>query len=565
MRIFSSLPFLLTAAACLLAQVPPLTPDAAGVFAIWPENPPPGSEKWNWYEQSENRNGSRMVRNVVIPTLTLYTPAAGKANGTSVIIAPGGAFRFLMVDYEGVDLARWLAERGITAFVLRYRVMQTPAAEAAMSRYLQDLNRTLTSRDTTSENPPPYDETTKAAITLAEEDGRQAIRYVRQHATEWSLDPRRIGIIGFSAGGGVVMGTVMQHDAASRPDFAAPIYPAYRTATPVPDDAPPLFIVIADDDKLISPNSSARLYMAWHSARKPAELHIFRRGEHGFGMKKQNQPVDQWVDLFYAWLQSLGFAGVRQQAFSRMYVFGDSYSDTGAGYVDGNGPTAVAYLAEHLGLQLALPGDPNASSQSLNFAVSGAQTGHGAGRKVKEALLGRGMADQVDEFVARLRSNAITFDPNHTLFFLAGGLNDRQLSNTETLSNLKGEFRKLYDVGARNFSLALLPTAIPAFADVGQRLNPDLQRLPQQLETELPDAHVHLSHWGEFFDEVMRNPAKYGIENAQDACAGRAIFDEDTTPCPNPAAYYYYHKGHPSTAVHKVVGDKLYAEIATTH
>src|SRR4051795_1339303 len=147
----------------------------------------------------------------------------------------------------------------------------------------------------------------KRPITLAEEDGRQAIRYVRQHAAEWSLDPHRIGIAGFSAGGGVVMGPVMRHDPASRPDFAAPIYPAYRSATPVPSDAPPLFIVIADDDKLISPNSSARLYMAWHSAGHPAELHIFRQGNHGFGMKKQNTPSDRWIDLFYGWMQSSGF------------------------------------------------------------------------------------------------------------------------------------------------------------------------------------------------------------------------------------------------------------------
>jgi acetyl esterase/lipase len=491
----------------------------------------------------------------------MYKPVAGKANGTSAIIAPGGAFRFLMVDYEGVDLARWLVERGITAFVLEYRLMQTPEDEAAMSRYLQDLNRTLTATDTTSENPPAFDEATKAAIAIAEEDGRQAIRYVRQHASEWSLDPHRIGIIGFSAGGAVVIGSAMQHDAASRPDFAAPIYPAYLTATPVPADAPPLFIAIADDDKLISPNSSARLYMAWHSARKPAELHVFSRGGHGFGMKKQNRPSDRWTDLFYAWLESSGFVGTREQSFNRLYVFGDSYSDTGAGYVDGNGPTAVAYLAEHLGLKLALPSDPDANSQSLNFAVSGAQTGRGEGHKVKDALLGRGMVNQVDEFVGRVRSGAITFEPNHTLFFLAGGLNDRRLANSETVANLRGEIQKLYSVGARYFSLAVLPTAIPAFSDVGQRLNPDLECMPHKLEAELPGAHVRLSHWGEFFDDVMRNPWKYGIENTQDACAGRAIFGEDSAPCNKPAAYFYYHKGHPSTAVHKVVGDKLYAEI----
>jgi acetyl esterase/lipase len=298
---------ILATASCLIAQTPePLSPDAAGVFAIWP-GIPPGSESWTWHEQSGNRGGNRMVRNVTVPTLTMYKPGPGKANGTSLIVAPGGAFRFLMVDYEGVDMARWLVERGITAFVLKYRLLHTPEDEGAMTTYLANLGKTLAAADTKSEHPPAYDDATKAGLALAEEDGRQAIRYVREHAAEWSLDPHRIGIAGFSAGGGVVMGPVMQHDSANRPDFGAPIYPAYRTATPVPDDAPPLFIVIADDDKLISPNSSARLYMAWHAAGKPAELHIFRRGDHGFGMKKLNRPSDTWIELFYAWMESSGF------------------------------------------------------------------------------------------------------------------------------------------------------------------------------------------------------------------------------------------------------------------
>src|SRR4051794_36296167 len=161
--------------------------------------------------------------------------------------------------------------------------------------------------------------------------------------------------------------------------------------------------------------------MAWHSAGKPAELHVFRRGDHGFGMKKLNRPSDTWIDLFYAWLESSGFLKPAAAPIARMYVFGDSYSDTGAGYLDGNGPTAVAYFADRLGLSLKLPNDPDANTSSLNFAVSGAQTGRGAGRKVKDALLGRGMADQVDDFAARVQSKAIAFDSERTLFFLAGG------------------------------------------------------------------------------------------------------------------------------------------------
>lgn len=273
------------------------------------------------------------------------------------------------------------------------------------------------------------------------------------------------------------------------------------------------------------------------------------------------QPLTPVAAGVYARLHSSGFVKKQQRAFTRMYVFGDSYSDTGAGYVDGNGPTAVAYLAEHLGFKLAVPNDPDANSQSLNFAVSGAQTGSGEGHRVKGALLGRGMANQVDDFLGRVRSNAITFDPKHTLFFLAGGLNDERLPSSETVTNLGGEIRRLYSAGARYFSIALLPTAIPGFGDVGQRLNPDLRRIPDALEAELAGAHVRLSRWGEFFDDVMRNPSKYGIENTKDACAGRAIFGEDSTPCGKPAAYYYYHEGHPSTVVHKIVGDKLYAEI----
>jgi acetyl esterase/lipase/phospholipase/lecithinase/hemolysin len=546
----------------LLAQLPePLTRDAAGAFAIWPGTPP-GSETWTWHEQSSTRGADRMVRNVVIPTLTMYRPPAGKTNGASVIIAPGGAFRFLMVDYEGVDMARWLAERGITAFVLKYRLLHTPEEEGTMNAYLADLGKTLAASDTKSENPPAFDAATTAAVKLAEEDGRQAIRFVRSHASEWSLDPHRVGIAGFSAGGGVVMGPVMQHDAASRPDFAAPIYAAYRTAVPVPDDAPPLFIGIADDDRLVSPNSSARLYMAWHSAGKPAELHIFRRGGHGFGMKTANRPSDNWINLFLAWMDASGFIKPAVPRVTRMYVFGDSYSDTGAGYVDGDGPTAVAYLAMRLGLTLKVPSEPGANSQSLNFAVSGAQTGRGAGRKVKDALLGRGMVDQVDDFSSRVQSKAISFDSDQTLFFLAGGLNDRRLPGAETVDNLKGEIRKLYGLGARRFRVALLPAAIPAFSEVGQRLNPELQRIPGEIQAELPGIQISLSQWGPFFDEVLRNPSAYGIENTKDACAGRAIFNEDATPCAKPSTYYYYHSGHPSTAVHKAVGEKLYTEIA---
>jgi phospholipase/lecithinase/hemolysin len=141
-------------------------------------------------------------------------------------------------------------------------------------------------------------------------------------------------------------------------------------------------------------------------------------------------------------------------------------------------------------------------------------------------------------------------------------LNDRRLESGATVANLQTEIRKLYEVGARRFRVALLPTAIPAFSDVGLRLNPELRRIPGEMRAQLPDAQIALSQWGAFFDDVMRNPSRYGIENTTDKCAGRALFGEDAKPCAKPSAFYYYHSGHPSTAVHKAVGDRLFEEMA---
>lgn len=248
-------------------------------------------------------------------------------------------------------------------------------------------------------------------------------------------------------------------------------------------------------------------------------------------------------------------------AFDRLYVFGDSYSDIGEGYLDGNGPTAVAYLAKRLGLALVPSNAPSSTGQSLDFAVSGAQTGRGAGRKVESATLGYGMENQVDDFAARVASGDIKFNPDSTLFFIAGGLNDSKLPSETTVSNLEDEIKKLYGLGARHFALALLPTAIPSFSAVGQRLNPELSKIPSEIASQVPDARIYLSRWGPFFDDVIHDPAQFGIANTKDACAGREIFHQDATPCAKPETYFYYHAGHPSTAVHKIVGDKLFAEL----
>jgi len=246
--------------------------------------------------------------------------------------------------------------------------------------------------------------------------------------------------------------------------------------------------------------------------------------------------------------------------YSRLYVFGDSYSDIGAGYIDGNGPTAVAYLGWLMGLQVASSKASNAAGKSLVFAVSGAGSGEGTGRQVKEAFLGYGMINQVRDFAARVKAGEIGFDPQTTLFVLAGGLNDGRQETSTTLANLRQHIQILRELGGRHFTLALLPTKIPQFAAVGARLNPAYEQFVRQ--ESAPGLDLWLNHWGAAFDDVMDHPAAYGIVNTTSACAGRTIFDQDPTPVADPATYFFYHEGHPSTAVHRIVGKKLFEEIA---
>jgi cholinesterase len=273
-------------------------------------------------------------------------------------------------------------------------------------------------------------------------------------------------------------------------------------------------------------------------------------------------------------LAHLAFCATAQaRTWQALYAFGDSYTDSGAGYLDGNGPTSVVYLADGLGIPFTYVGDPKSSGKSLNFAVSGAQTGSSDGVLIRpansacgvnEALLGRGMQTQVIDFVTRVKSGAIALEPERTLFFLAGGLNDGELPTATSIANLEGEIRQLYDAGGRYFLVALLPTKIPDFRAVGRRLNPALAKIPQDLRSKLPNAHVSISRWGPYFDKVIESPAQYHITNVVDKCAGRALWGEDPTPCATPDSYFYFHDGHPSTAVQKLVSEDLQRELSET-
>ena len=259
------------------------------------EGAAPGSESWDWDEKEITMGASAMVYNVSRPSLTLFEPATGTSNGTAVVICPGGGFHFLSMKNEGVDVARWLNEKGITAFVLKYRLVHCLTDNPMME---------FSSKGPNTEK---FNKEIEPEVAMAIADGKQAIRYIREHATEFGISPDHIGIMGFSAGGTVTAGVTFTYSEQSRPDFSAPIYPYVGSFgdPPVPGDAPPMFMLAASDDFFGFHLHCTRLYEEWVEAGKSAELHIYEKGGHGFGMNQTGIPVDDWIERFHDWLLSL--------------------------------------------------------------------------------------------------------------------------------------------------------------------------------------------------------------------------------------------------------------------
>jgi len=284
-RIF--LPLLLLATLAAAQEVIPLYPGT-----------PPGSTLQNSPEKEYFSKlwNTEVVTNVTKPTLTVFKPVPDLKNGTALVICPGGGFMALSITSEGIDVAKYMAARGVTAFVLKYRLAH--AGEDATQEFT-----------TLYADKAKFRETIGSVVPLAIADGLAAVIYVRQHASEWGISPDRVGIIGFSAGGSVASAVAFHYAPEGRPAFVAPIYAggdSYKEAT-VPDDAPPMFIAAATDDNLGLVPTSLGLYEKWTAAKKSAELHIYAKGGHGFGMRAHGLPTDHWIDRFADWMELEGW------------------------------------------------------------------------------------------------------------------------------------------------------------------------------------------------------------------------------------------------------------------
>ncbi|MDX2045224.1 MAG: alpha/beta hydrolase [Chitinophagaceae bacterium] len=256
----------------------------------------PGSENWNWDEREIKVDIGRILFDVSKPSMVVYRPL--NPNGTAVIVAPGGAFHALAYDLEGVEVAKRLNAKGITAFVLKYRLVHEDPAHPENS--IGTLMATKNFKRLDSINAP--------LIPLALEDGLTAVKYVRQHTADYRIDPNKIGFMGFSAGGTLTMSVVYSATDENRPNFVAPVYPYEKAiiGSAVPSVKTPIFIACASDDDLGFAMHSVNIYRKWLEANQSAELHMYEKGKHGFGTKKQNLPVDSWMDRFTDWLTMHG-------------------------------------------------------------------------------------------------------------------------------------------------------------------------------------------------------------------------------------------------------------------
>lgn len=270
----------------------PAEPNAILLNTGGVENQP---AKETWFRQW----GDPMARNITTATLTPFLPKPGKANGAAVIVAPGGGFRWLSLANEGWEVAQALADKGIAAFVLKYRLQPTPES---LDAFKESMNRTFAaatppaptdaSKEVARPTPPRMD------LSNQLEDAEAAYAMILKRAKEWGVDTARLGMIGFSAGAGLTMHSTLNSKTMEL-DFIGPIYGGMGPVE-VPKNAPPMFNVIATDDFLF--RGQFGVIDSWFKAGKPVEFHLYQNGGHGFGLGNPNRTSNKWFDAFIHWL-----------------------------------------------------------------------------------------------------------------------------------------------------------------------------------------------------------------------------------------------------------------------
>jgi dienelactone hydrolase len=298
------------------------------------EGAAPGSENWTQKETTlEYRSQiwdetNVVVLNVVDPTLTIFLPDPRKATGTAMIVCPGGGFSALSWDNEGPNVAKKLAEKGIAAFVLKYRIAYSGGTPEEVDLIVEtsyggmeknqealelieknnEITRSMSlsykrANEGKTDMDNPFISSLGNIPNMAGDDARRAIGYVRKNAAKWNLNPDKIGMLGFSAGGILALDVAFNHDEQSKPNLIGVIYGAF-VGKGVPSDPMPLFLAATQYEAI---GNAAALYNSWCDAKLPAEIHSFTGSTHGFGYRNNGDSVNIWIELFYNFLKKTDF------------------------------------------------------------------------------------------------------------------------------------------------------------------------------------------------------------------------------------------------------------------
>ena len=279
----------LAAAVVLLATASPLSAQVVPQIVKLYQGVAPGSEHWSIPESTFESGYGKVTVNVSSPTLEYFPAKKELSSGAAVMVLPGGAMHMLDLEFEGTVLAQFLADAGVSAFVLKYRLVQTTDLEKQMAEALGTN----------------YEKTVGDVMALAKDDALVALDYVRKNSALYGVDRNKIGILGFSAGAQVAMAAAYASSELNRPNFVAAVYgtATLRFLKAVPKARMPAFFVVASDDDLGAMPYMVEQYKYWLSGGQKAELHLYQEGKHGFGMRKFGITTDGWNAQFLAWIR----------------------------------------------------------------------------------------------------------------------------------------------------------------------------------------------------------------------------------------------------------------------
>jgi acetyl esterase/lipase/lysophospholipase L1-like esterase len=477
----------------------------------------PGSENWTYNEQEYTPGGTPIVYDVSHPTLTAYLPDPAIATGTGIIICPGGGFYILSIRDEGTDVAKWLNQRGIAAFVLKYRTGLSLTTDPG-----KELWENLHKKDFTT--------TVKPIVVMAIADGRNAIKYVRDHAAEYNLSPSRIGIIGFSAGGTVTAASAFNYTADDRPDFVAPIYPYVPPevqGAAVANDEPPFFIAAATDDELSLAPHSVDLYSKLLASKHSAELHIYVKGGHGFGMKKQNIPTDTWIDRFGDWLGEQGLLKPvdPKVAINIQQREKDQKTNAERPYKD------WAFIQKYEQQNAAVP-PPAPGEKRVVFmgnSITEAWRNMDSSFFVSRNYYGRGISGQTTgQMLVRFREDVINLQPK--VVVILAGINDiAQNNGPSKIEDIFGNIKSMAGLARLAHIKVVISSILPAYAIPWRPSvdpKPGVAQMNKLLKDYCEQNHiVYLDYYSAMADSRAGLPANLSHDGVHPTLEGYKVME----------------------------------------